>query len=71
LHFQDFEDGIQSTRGVILRVNKDLHYNYKIIRKKKRILTILLEGRFELIFFHEHVHEGGLEKKKIITIDKI
>jgi hypothetical protein len=30
-----------------------------------------LEGKFELIYFHEHVHEGGLENKKIIIIDKI
>jgi hypothetical protein len=47
-------------------------YSYGLNRIKKKIWITLLEGRFELIFFHEDiVHSRNRRKRRIITTNKI
>ncbi len=52
----------------MLRVGKDLHCNFGLIGTKERIWIMLLEGIFELIFFHESVHEENMKRRSLLGI---
>lgn len=52
----------------MLRVGEDLHCSFGLIKTKERIWIILLEGIFELIFFHENVHEENMTRRSLLGI---
>lgn len=52
----------------MLRVGENLHCIFGFIKTKERIWILLLEGIFELIFFHEDVHEENMKRRSLLRI---